>query len=225
MTFMFEDDVPPSNPSQRVGAYVGAVVVALLIAVGVGWYLFAKPGASAAPVVSDVVPALVKTPELDVPHEVDAASTTEAQTPSNGAAVGAQPVEEILDSPSARTDQAAPAVAATENVTAATAVTAAPPAPAPVPAFTPVTVPRVPDAAPVQAPPKRAKPARSDDAPWPPAVRESAQPADPMARLRGALAQCAAMSNELSRGNCLARTRQNFCGDAWGRIPECPAGQ
>ena len=50
-------------------------------------------------------------------------------------------------------------------------------------------------------------------------------PGDSLARLRGALAQCAAMSNELTRASCLTRTRQNFCGDAWGRIPECPPGQ
>jgi len=66
---------------------------------------------------------------------------------------------------------------------------------------------------------------RPDNAPWPPPAAPAPSPGDSLARLRGALAQCAAMSNELSRASCLTRTRQNFCGDAWGRIPECPPGQ
>lgn len=204
MTFMFEDPPRPPAPNRRVGAYVGAVAVVLLIAAGAGWYVFAQPGASAASAAPGGVPAMAA-PEVAAPtasSATDVPTTAEVQSPAESAAARGEPVEEILES------------------------TPAPPAQAtPVPAFTPVTVPRVPDAAPAQAPARPQKSVRSDDAPWPPAARESAPPVDPMARLRGALAQCAAMSNELSRGNCLARTRQNFCGDAWGRIPECPAGQ
>ena len=222
MTFMFEDEPRPPAPNRRVGAYVSAVAVVLLIAAGAGWYVFAQPGASAASAAPGGVPAMVA-PEVAAPtasRATDVPATAEAQSPADSAAARAEPVEEILESTPAQPAQAAPAAAA------ATAATAGVPAPAtPVPAFTPVTVPRVPDAAPAQAPARPQKSVRSDDAPWPPAARESAPPVDPMARLRGALAQCAAMSNELSRGNCLARTRQNFCGDAWGRIPECPAGQ
>jgi len=81
------------------------------------------------------------------------------------------------------------------------------------------------DAASLPATGKPRTTAPADDAPWPPPAAPVPSPGDSLARLRGALAQCAAMSNELSRASCLTRTRQHFCGDAWGRIPECPPGQ
>jgi len=84
------------------------------------------------------------------------------------------------------------------------------------------------DAASLPATGKPRTVAPADNAPLPPPAAPTApapSPGDSLARLRGALAQCAAMSNELSRASCLTRTRQNFCGDAWGRIPECPPGQ
>jgi hypothetical protein len=124
-------------------------------------------------------------------------------------------VEEIIES---RRDQARNA---TPDAAASSAVVASAPALASPPPFTPVPVPRVPDAA-AEPPPARPKAPATTEAPWPPVP---ASPGDSLARLRGALAQCEAMGNELSRNSCLARTRQNLCGGVWGRIPECPPGQ
>lgn len=225
MKFMFEDELDLDSEVQArrrpVGVYVG-LATALLLAVGVaGWFVLAKPGGSAAP---DAVPTMAAT---DSAAATTPATSEADQTPSDSSAPAA-PDTQIATDPAA----AARAEPVEEVLDSAPAVTAAtPPAPAVTPAFTPVTVPRVPDAAPApgdttaQAPlPAQRRKPRTDDAPWPPVERAPQPQADPVARLRGALAQCAAMSNQLSRGNCLARTRQNFCGDAWGRIPECPAG-
>ena len=130
-----------------------------------------------------------------------------------------EPVEEIIESQRARP---AATASAPDSATAAPSPAAAA---ASAPPFTPVTVPRVADAASLPATGKPRTAAPADNAPWPPPAAPVPSPGDSLARLRGALAQCAAMGNELSRASCLTRTRQNFCGDAWGRIPECPPGQ
>lgn len=238
MKFMFEDaldsEFEMETRRRPVGVYVG-LAAALLVAVGAaGWFIFSPPGASAA---ADAVPTMAATDSTaatssasEAPSDSVAPVAADAQAAVTGATAAnarQEPVEEVLESTPATSVMAAPATATPALATAAT--TAA--IPAAIPAFTPVTVPRVRDAAlevadpAAQAPsPAQRRKSRTDDAPWPPVERAPLPQADPVARLRGALAQCAAMSNELSRGNCLARTRQNFCGDAWGRIPECPAG-
>lgn len=208
MKFMFEDEPQPSTRARPIGVYVGVAAV-LLVAVGaLGWFMFAQPGVSAA---LETAPS-VAAPEQAIPMSPSGPSTGAAASSTDTAVGRSEPLEEVLESTPTTLAESAPAVVPTPAAAQ--------------PAFTPVTVPRVADAAPlpIPAPTQAAKSSRSDDAPWAPQARAPLSPADTLARLRGALAQCAAMSNELSRSNCLARTRQNFCGDAWGRIPECPAG-
>ncbi|OJT96417.1 MAG: hypothetical protein BGN90_09645 [Acidovorax sp. 65-7] len=209
MEFVFDDDEHPAatQPRQRpVLAYAGAAVAVLAVAGGAAWYLLARPDAASpaqqAPAVSAPV-AAPRTPGI-----------------AESAPARPEPVEEIIESQRARP---AATASAPDSATAAPPPAAA--AAASAPPFTPVTVPRVADAASLPAPGKPRTAAPADDAPWPPPAAPVPSPGDSLARLRGALAQCAAMSNELSRASCLTRTRQNFCGDAWGRIPECPPGQ
>ena len=207
MEFVFDDDEHPSGtpPRQRPMAYAGAAVAVLAVAGAAAWYLLARPDAASpaqqAPAVESPV-AAPGTPGI-----------------AESAPVRPEPVEEIIESQRARP---AATASAPDSATAAPSPVAA--AAASAPPFTPVTVPRVSDAVPPPSSTKRSA-SPTDDAPWPPVARPMPSPGDSLARLRGALAQCAAMSNELSRATCLARTRQNFCGDAWGRIPECPSGQ
>jgi len=207
MEFVFDDDEHRTGtpPRQRPMAYAGAAVAVLAVAGAAAWYLLARPDAASpaqqAPAVSAPV-AAPRTPGI-----------------AESAPARPEPVEEIIESERARAAAAAPAA----TVTLPSPVPASAPAVAE-PPFTPVTVPRVSDAVPPPSSTKRSA-APTDDAPWPPVARPMPSPGDSLARLRGALAQCAAMSNELSRASCLTRTRQNFCGDAWGRIPECPPGQ
>ncbi|HRA14585.1 MAG TPA: hypothetical protein PK238_08035, partial [Giesbergeria sp.] len=211
MKFLFEDEPQPATPARPLGMYVGLAAVLLVAAGALGWFMFTPSGASA---VLEAAPSIA-TPGQATPMPPSNPSAAAAASSADTAAERSEPLEEVLEStPSPST----PAESAPADVPAPTAAE---------PAFTPVTVPRVPDAAPlpIPAPTQAAKSSRSDDAPWDPQARAPQSPADSLARLRGALAQCAAMGNELSRSNCLARARQNFCGDAWGRIPECPAGQ
>ena len=232
MTFLFEGD-PVSAPKQRpLGLWVGGAA-ALLVVAGIGWTMWAKPGPEApgqAPAASAPVPTPTQAP---APEPAEPAELTES---TRTAAPRSEPVEEVIESTraatAAPTSPASPAAPSTSAAPAATPVSAAAVAVTPTPDFTPVTAARVPDAAPAAPPvpkapiaaPRLAPPSRTDDAPWPPVQRPAESPGDNLARLRSTLAQCAAMGNELSRTTCLARTRQNFCGDAWGRIAECPAG-
>ena len=206
MEFMFDDDQHSAAARGRpVAAYVLAAAAVLAVAGAAAWYLVGRP---------DAASAMSQTPAIAAPVTVPDAPSAAESSPAR-----AEPVEEIIESERARAAAAAPAA----TVTLPSPVPASAPAVAE-PPFTPVTVPRVADAVPPTSNTKRSA-APTDDAPWPAAARPMPSPGDSLARLRGALAQCAAMSNELSRATCLARTRQNFCGDAWGRIPECPSGQ
>ena len=208
MEFMFEDDERPAAAAARqrpVAAYVLAAAAVLAVAGAAAWYLLGRP---------DTASTMSQTPAIAAPVTVPDAPSAAESSPAR-----AEPVEEIIESERARAAAAAPAA----TVTLPSPVPASAPAVAE-PPFTPVTVPRVADAVPPTSNTKRSA-APTDDAPWPPVARPMPSPGDSLARLRGALAQCAAMSNELSRATCLGRTRQNFCGDAWGRIPECPSGQ
>ena len=229
MEFVFDDDEHPAAtpPRQRpVLAYAGAAVAVLAVAVlavavlavavlavavlavagAAAWYLLGRPNAAPPAQQAPVVAAPVAAP----------------RTPgiAESAPARPEPVEEIIESQRARP---AATASAPDSATAAPSPAAA--AAASAPPFTPVTVPRVADAASLPATGKPRTAAPADDAPWPPRASPVPSPGDSLARLRSALAQCAAMSNELSRASCLTRTRQNFCGDAWGRIPECPPGQ
>lgn len=208
MEFMFEDDEGPAAAAARqrpVAAYVLAAAAVLAVAGAAAWYLLGRP---------DAASTMSQTPAIAAPVTVPDAPSAAESAPARD-----EPVEEIIESERARAAAAAPAA----TVTLPSPLPASAPAVAE-PPFTPVTVPRVSDAVPPPSSTKRSA-APTDDAPWPPVARPMPSPGDSLARLRGALAQCAAMSNELSRATCLARTRQNFCGDAWGRIPECPSGQ
>ena len=211
MKFLFEDEPQPATRARPFGMYVGVAAVLLVVAAALGWFMFAQPGASA---VLEAAPSIAA-PGQATPMPPSSPSTDAAASSADTVVGRSEPLEEVLES---APSQPTPAESVPTDVPAPAAAE---------PAFTPVTVPRVPDAAPlpIPAPTQAAKSSRSDDAPWDPQARAPQSPADSLARLRGALAQCAAMGNELSRSNCLARTRQNFCGDAWGRIPECPAGQ
>jgi len=202
MEFVFDDDEhPAAGPARQrpVMAYAGAAVALLVVAGVAAWYLLGRP---------DAVP-----PPQQAPAAVPGTAGTAESAPAR-----AEPVEEIIESERAR-----PAAAASAPDSAAAAPSYASAASAP--PFTPVTAPRVADAASLPSTGKPRAVAPADNAPWPPPAAPAPSPGDSLARLRGALAQCAAMSNELSRASCLSRTRQNFCGDAWGRIPECPPGQ
>ena len=210
MEFMFEDDEGPAAAAARqrpVAAYVLAAAAVLAVAGAAAWYLLGRP---------DTASTMSQTPAIAAPVTVPDAPSAGESAPAR-----AEPVEEIIESERARAAAAASAPAPAATVPSP--VPASAPAVAETP-FTPVTVPRVADAVPPTSNTKRSA-APTDDAPWPAAARPMPSPGDSLARLRGALAQCAAMSNELSRATCLGRTRQNFCGDAWGRIPECPSGQ
>lgn len=200
MNFQFDDEPAGVPRADRRDFLVnlGFAVVLLAVAGAAAWFFLAgEPETATAPASVPPAPAV-------------------ASAAASSAASGTEPVEEIIESVP---EQAANA----QDAAASMAMAASAPASASAAqqAFTPVTVPRVPDAAPEPAP-ARPKAAPPVDAPWPPAPLP---PGDSLARLRGALAQCAAMGNELSRTSCLARTRQNLCGGAWGRIPECPSGQ
>jgi hypothetical protein len=202
MEFVFDDDKHPATGPARqrpVMAYAGAAVALLVVAGVAAWYLLGRP---------DAVP-----PPQQAPASVPGTAGTAESAPAHP-----ESVEEIIESERAR-----PAAAASAPDSAAAAPSSASAASAP--PFTPVTAPRVADAASLPATGKPRAVAPADNAPWPPPTAPAPSPGDSLARLRGALAQCAAMSNELSRASCLTRTRQNFCGDAWGRIPECPPGQ
>jgi hypothetical protein len=207
MEFVFDDDEYPTGtpPRQRPIAYAGAAVAVLAVAGAAAWYLLGRPNSA---------PPAQQAPAVAAP-----AATPGTPGIAESAPARPEPVEEIIESQRARpaADASAPDSATAAPPPAAATAASAPP-------FTPVTVPRVADAAslPATGKPRTAAPA---NAPWPPPAAPVPSPGDSLARLRGALAQCAAMSNELSRASCLTRTRQNFCGDAWGRIPECPPGQ
>ena len=208
MEFMFDDDQHSAAARQRpVAAYVLAAAAVLAVAGAAAWYLVGRP---------DAASATPQSPAIAAPANVPDAPSTADPVPAR-----AEPVEEIIESERGRAAAAASAPAPAATVPSP--VPASAPAVAETP-FTPVTVPRVADAVPPTSNTKRSA-APTDDAPWSAAARPMPSPGDSLARLRGALAQCAAMSNELSRATCLGRTRQNFCGDAWGRIPECPSGQ
>lgn len=214
MEFVFDTDAPPflppsdardtSNAAEkppRRGVWVVGAVVA--VAGAAAWYGLARPGVAPAPAspptLADAMP----------PSAPPASDPLETPTAPRAAQPASEPLEEFIEPERPGATAADPG--------------RAPPPPVAEAPFTPVTVPRVPDAA---APPRTtAKAPPPEDAPWPPVARPAQPPGDGLAALRGALAQCAAMGNELSRSNCLARTRQNFCGNAWGRIPECPQGQ
>ena len=210
MEFVFDDDEHPSaGPARQrpAMAYAGAAVALLVVAGAAAWYLLGRP---------DAVPPPQQAPAVAVPAAVPGTAGTAESAPARP-----EPAEEIIESERAR-----PAAAASAPDSAAAAPSSASAASAP--PFTPVTAPRVADAASLPATGKPRTVAPADNAPLPPPAAPTApapSPGDSLARLRGALAQCAAMSNELSRASCLTRTRQNFCGDAWGRIPECPPGQ
>lgn len=210
MEFVFDDDEHPTGtpPRQRPMAYAGAAVAVLAVAGAAAWYLLGRPNAA---------PPAQQAPAVESPVAAPGTPGIAESAPARP-----EPVEEIIESQRARlaADASAPdsATAAPPPAAAAAAAASAPP-------FTPVTVPRVADAASLPATSKPRSAAPANDAPWPPPAAPVPSPGDGLARLRGALAQCAAMSNELSRASCLTRTRQNFCGDAWGRIPECPLGQ
>lgn len=208
LDFQF-DGVPARahSPSRRSSiAKVGLIAGVLAVAGAAAWFFWqAQPDAAPSP--APVYPA--------TPAAVPVPSTDAAVNPASSATPPPEPLEEIIES---RRDQARNA-AADADPSSAPAASAA--APAALPPFTPVTVPRVPDAAPQPVPARPPAPPGTG-APWPPVP---ASPGESLARLRGALAQCEAMGNELSRNSCLARTRQNLCGSAWGRIPECPPGQ
>ena len=210
MEFVFDDDEHPTGtpPRQRPMAYAGAAVAVLAVAGAAAWYLLGRP---------DTAPPAQQAPAVSAP-------VAAPRTPgiAESAPARPEPVEEIIESQRARP---AATASAPDSATAAPPPAAAAAAAASAPPFTPVTVPRVADAASLPATSKPRTAAPADDAPWPPPAAPVPSPGDSLARLRGALAQCAAMSNELSRASCLTRTRQNFCGDAWGRIPECPPGQ
>jgi len=208
MEFVFDDDEHPTGtpPRRRPAmAYAGAAVAVLAVAGAAAWYLLGRPNAA---------PPAQQAPAVAAPAAAPSIPAIAESAPARP-----EPVEEIIESERARAAAAAPAAT----------VTLPSPLPASAPAvaepLTPVTVPRVADAASLPATSKPRTAAPADDAPWPPPAAPVPSPGDSLARLRGALAQCAAMSNELSRASCLTRTRQNFCGDAWGRIPECPPGQ
>lgn len=210
MEFVFDDDEHPTGtpPRQRPMAYAGAAVAVLAVAGAAAWYLLGRPNAA---------PPAQQAPAVESP--VAAPGTPGI---AESAPVRPEPVEEIIESQRARP---AATASAPDSATAAPSPAAAAAAAASALPFTPVTVPRVADAASLPATSKPRTAALADDAPWPPPTAPVPSPGDSLARLRGALAQCAAMGNELSRASCLTRTRQNFCGDAWGRIPECPPGQ
>ena len=210
MEFVFDDDGHPSaGPARQrpAMAYAGAAVALLVVAGVAAWYLLGRP---------DAVPPPQQAPAVAAPGTAGTAEPAPART---------EPVEEIIESERARPAAAASAPGSTAAAAPSSAPVASAASAASAPPFTPVTVPRVADTASLPATSKPRTAAPADDAPWPPPAAPAPSPGDSLARLRGALAQCAAMSNELSRASCLTRTRQNFCGDAWGRIPECPPGQ
>ena len=214
MEFAFDDDEHPAAtpPRQRpVFAYAGAAVAVLAVAVlavagAAAWYLLGRP---------DAAPPAQQAPAVAAPAAAPGTPAIAESAPARP-----EPVEEIIESQRARL---AATASGPDSATAAPSPAAA--AAASAPPFTPVTVPRVADAASLPATGKPRTAAPDDNAPWPPPAAPVPSPGDSLARLRGALAQCAAMGNELSRASCLTRTRQNFCGDAWGRIPECLLGQ
>lgn len=180
--------------------YVGGCVALLVFTGAAVWYTLVRPGAA-----RDVVP-----PVPAVPTAAPAAVAPPPAVPVDATAARAEPVEEFIEPERPR------AAVVPLPVPAA--------APAPEAPFTPVTVPRVPDAVPQPGAARPRPAAAPEDAPWPPVVRPAPAHGDGLAALRQGLAQCAAMGNELSRSTCLARMRHNFCGNAWGRIPECPQG-
>lgn len=207
MEFVFDDGEHSAGTPPRhrpVRAYAGAAVVLLAVAGAAAWYLRGRPDAALPP--------------LQVPAVVAPAAAPGTPGIAESAPARPEPVEEIIESQRARPAAAASAPGSTAAAPLSASAASAPP-------FTPVTVPRVADAASLPATSKPRAAAPADDAPWPPPAAPVPSPGDSLARLRGALAQCTAMSNELSRASCLNRTRQNFCGNAWGRIPECPPGQ
>lgn len=200
-TLDFQFDEPAGAPSSSSARWVVAIVAALAMAAG-GWWFWGSARGD-RPLTSPAVPSVA--------------------VPSAPPSVPASAPEEVFLDPEPPVQGEAAAVAHVPGPAAVSSPTAPASADGGL-GYTPVTVPRVPDAVPM-APERPRSPPRAPVAeqPWPPVERPRAAATD-LGALRDALARCSAMGNDISTANCTAWARRNHCGDAWGRVPECPVG-
>lgn len=197
------------------------LAIALAMAAGTWWYLApSSPAVAEAAKSSDI--SVNDSTGSSTAAQTDIAPSTEAsaieieeivestipEAPSETAATPTEPPPPPIEK-QAPTPQPRPAQTATSPQPRATTPTAPPtrtttPAPTTQVQTTPAPAPEPPPAPPATTPPA------------------PTTPSTPLEILQAELKACDSRGGLIARGACILTTRHRYCGDMWGKVPECP---